>query len=602
MYKEICDYAKSKNLVMKENRKTANIMGYINLDENGDYEYIEIIDKKNKKSKCVPDFGSYSRTEKQANPICEKLDNILNKSSKKYASYVSTMQTGDGVCESLTVLNKFITAYDEDDDLRESIYSEFITNGVKPADMISFKIDGICIEDMESDWNDWLIDRMKLFNANKTSAGEIISSISGTVQESVPAAAGPEIKNVDNDVKAAFGLARPCYVAAAKENSYESYGFDNALGLQLGLDDAKYFAAGVEALLNNPDCRNKDFQLLYFYNKDVENIISESLNNANDFDDTDTFLLSKLLSAVKTGERINFSDDDTEYYMVQFKVPSAGRHYLSNEMRGKYCDLVQNLYKWYEDTCIINIGNMTRSSILKIYAMLIACSSHVLSDTMQISKIYESAEAELGSNKMSLITSVYQNKQIPDIFYHKALRNLITSLSKSGKVSKIIWLQIIKCYLIRKGYVIMPELNTNNTDKAYSCGRLFAVYEEMQYYYAKLHSNGKLNKNLSQKYFAAVMKQPAIIFPIIADLGNIYVNGIKSPGRYLEKIGELSAIIGTEFPKKFNDDEKGSFALGYYHQKADSIKAAKEYVAKHKNDDSAKDIVEGIIEDVIDEE
>ena len=63
-------------------------------------------------------------------------------------------------------------------------------------------------------------------------------------------------------------------------------------------------------------------------------------------------VLSDILTAVRTGVKPCFTDNDANYYMVNFNVPSAGRYHLSNETCGKYNDLLENLYKWYCDTSI----------------------------------------------------------------------------------------------------------------------------------------------------------------------------------------------------------------------------------------------------------
>lgn len=585
MYKEICDFAKLHNCVIQENRKTSTIAGYVLLDADGTYCDIEYIDKKDRKSKIVPDFGSFSRTEKQSNPICEKADYIFNKSAKKHESWVSTMLTGQNAGGSLSALCRFISDYESNDILAEQVCSKLDSLSFKADEVISFKIDGNCIEDMESDWNNWLLERMDAFRrkANKPSTDMIISSISGELQKSVPAEAGPVISNVPNDIKAAFGLSRAVYVAAAKYPSYESYGFNKALGFQLGEDDAKAFAAGMEYLLkeNNGQHRNKDFQVVYFYDREVDDIISQAfagvLSEDEELDlesdiETNRPVLSEILSAVRTGQQYpGVPNEDAGYYMVQFSVPMAGRHYLSNEIRGKYGDLAKNLFKWYADTQLVRYDDkskrMIKSSITKFYSILMSCIS---SPNLTGDKAHTAAEDEFGSNKMSLLGAIYKNTQIPPIFFHRALERAVTSMSSEGKISRMTWIQIIKCYLIRKGYDIMSD-QTHVINSAYACGQLFATYECMQYHYA----GGKLNKNLAQCYFAAALKQPSVIFPQLADLSVVYLNNIKYAGIYVQKLGELSNSIGTSFPKSFTDDEKGSFVLGYYQQKAEFMNSAK---------------------------
>ena len=595
MYKEICDFARLKGLVMKENRKSSTIAGYVVLDSNGDYHGIETIDKKLREQKLIPDFGSYSRVEKQSNPVVEKVDYIFNKTAKKHESYISTVSSGACFCESFKSVHKFLCNYESDDDFYDTVQDDLQHSGLKDSDVISFRIDGICIEDMEDDWNDWLVRQMSDFKSGKSASDIIVSSVSGELQESCPAAGGPAIANVPKDVKGAFGLGRAAYIAAAKYPSYCSYGFDKALGLQVGIDDAKSLVAGFEFLLSNEDYHNKDFQLVYFYDKEVDNIIHDSLQCGINLDDIDEdaldeleddinshkSVLSDILTAVRTGVKPCFTDNDANYYMVNFNVPSAGRYHISNETYGKYKDLLENLYKWYCDTSIFTGFGV--SCITKFYYMLMKC---ITNPNLEGSKAFEAVESEFSRVKMDLLYAIYHDTQIPYVLYDRALRRVIVDASVSKqkndsgstgntKIKDIhnVYVQIIKCYLIRKGYDIMPEL-MNDVNQAYACGKLFATYEQMQW----LHNRKDLNKNLSQSYFAAAMKQPSVIFPQLAELGVVYLNSLDSvPAKayYTDLLGAISGEIGTQFPKSFNSDEQGSFVLGYYQQKAAFKSSAK---------------------------
>ena len=122
---------------------------------------------------------------------------------------------------------------------------------------------------------------------------------------------------------------------------------------------------------------------------------------------------------------------------------------------------------------------------------------------------------------------------------------------------------------------------TTNVNVGYACGKLFAVYDQLQYLY-KRERNDKLNKTLAQSYFSGAMQHPNTVFAIMARLENVYLNGMKKDGvriYYTRLLGEITKEIGTAIPAKFNADEQGSFILGYYQQKA-------EFMKKKESDDS----------------
>lgn len=567
MYNEICNFAKLKGLSVKKNRKTSKISCYVILDSDGNYLGLDVPDKKSDPT-LIPDFGSYAATQKYANAIVEKCVNIFDTGTIKHKSYMEVMERGIDSSVSLCAIHTFLSNYETDSVLCDRVQADLKSYGIKDNDVVSFSIDGVPVEDMEDDWNDWLLEQIAAFHAGKSDVPLIISSISGELQESVPARAGISIKNVPNDAKAVFGLGRPCFFTAAKYASYQSYGFDGGLGLQIGQEDAENFAAGIEYLLSHKEYHDKNFQLIYFYDKEVDNVIMESLMNGTDVSDDDLSaledsvmihksVLSDILSAVISGKEPHFADSDAEYYMAKFVCP-ASRYYLSHAVKGRYVDLLKNLCQWYSDT-LIDTG-FAKKCAVKFYGLLMKCVSKPT-----VSKVAEQVEKEFSDVKFSLLTAIYQNQQIPYLLYDRAVGRVVTDVSSKKNPLLDVYVQIIKCYLLRKGYEIMPEV-TCNVSPAYACGKLFAAYEQIQW----LYNRGDVNKNLAQSYFAAVMKQPGAIFPKIAELGTVYFNKLSdgSKSYFTDVFGEISAEIGSTFPAVFSDVDKGAFVLGYYQQKA----------------------------------
>lgn len=583
MYKEVCDFAANNDFVKSSDNtvRLIKLAAYICLKSNGTYEYIESVDSKPAKSVEAPTFGTYARTAKYADFICEKFGNIFgDESIPKHVDYMSVIAEAGETSGALKAVDTFLKNWENDPALRAKVADDAKDGKIKPDKAVSFKVDGIAVESMRSDWMDYFKSRLKLLSSGKEESDVIVSSISGKLQKSVPAKAGPVIQNVPNDIKAAFGIGRPVYIASAKYPSYESYGFDGALGFQMGEEDAKLFAAGMEYLLSNESHRNKDFKLVYFYSQDVGDVIGESLAERSTYDDEDddeteaekivrkSSVISDILRAVKQGESYSANvDESVSYYMAQFDVYS-GRQYISNEMRGSYKSLVDNLQAWYNDTKISSIVSRNGKCFSEMYFIkgfydvFTSCiSKSRLDDFSDKRKV---AELEFKPYKMALLSAIYNNTQIPQIFYLRSIMRAEKAMS-SGKRLLPVWCALIKCYLLRKGVDLMSGANT-----AYACGQLFAVYEQLQY-----KAQGSLNRNLSSNYFAAAMQQPSAIFTQISELGIVYLNKLSSKNEFVDLIGSLSKTIGTEFPKAFSDEEKGSFVLGYYTQRTDFMTANK---------------------------
>ena len=110
------------------------------------------------------------------------------------------------------------------------------------------------------------------------------------------------------------------------------------------------------------------------------------------------------------------------------------------------------------------------------------------------------------------------------------------------------------------------QLDPACSDSAYLCGRLFAVFDRLQYL-----AQGQLNAGISERFYASACVTPALV------MGRLFRNAqfhlAKAGGGIAENIRkdfeEITAALGCNFPPTLTLEEQGRFALGFYHQKAD---------------------------------
>ena len=128
---------------------------------------------------------------------------------------------------------------------------------------------------------------------------------------------------------------------------------------------------------------------------------------------------------------------------------------------------------------------------------------------------------------------------------------------------------IIKAYYLRNENKYCPkevlevELNEHCRNVPYTLGRLFAILEHIQQ-----EANQGINATIKDKYFNAAASTPAQIFPVLTNLAQKHLRKMDDKRKiyFNRQIGELSEIIGTEYPRRLNLPEQGSFQLGYYCQ------------------------------------
>lgn len=151
------------------------------------------------------------------------------------------------------------------------------------------------------------------------------------------------------------------------------------------------------------------------------------------------------------------------------------------------------------------------------------------------------------------------------------LSAVLTRIRADGEVNALC-AGILKALLIRTFKREAPvALDTENRNKGYLLGRLFAVYEQAQV--AALGS--KVNATIKDKFYGSASAQPRKVFPLLdkGAVNHLSKVGKQSPGRRvnLEKlIGAIMDLMepGEDpFPASLAADEQALFGLGYHHQR-----------------------------------
>jgi CRISPR-associated protein Csd1 len=122
----------------------------------------------------------------------------------------------------------------------------------------------------------------------------------------------------------------------------------------------------------------------------------------------------------------------------------------------------------------------------------------------------------------------------------------------------------------------MVQLDQDNTQPAYRCGRLLAVLEEVQ-----RRAIPNVNASIIDRYFGTASAAPAAVFPRLVRGAQPHLAKLErdNRGAYVALQRRLEDILGglelrkvgvlyTGFPISLTLQEQGLFSLGYYHQRA----------------------------------
>lgn len=575
MYKEIYDFGIKNNLVPKKNKALKYIAAYINLDENGQYLGLEIKDKKDKEKSLCPDIGSLAFGNK-CNPIVEKFIYIIDEKQKKYNDFRTiTKLCSNNVPKTLPIY-LFLKQFDENEDIRKVVVNEL--NHLKANSFISFKINGEKIEESNC-WEDWFNNYMDLFN----------TKVDNKIKKEISIITGKEIVPIvgNSPIIKSSATGTGVYIISFGNNSFESYGLKGNENASISEDEANVIKATLEYLLSG-DNYNNNFGLIHWYKNENNDIINDFLfgeefdsyfniiedNASNEALKDD--LLNKMYNSIFSGNKITNNDlKYNTYFICKFNLPTKGRFFLSNQKEGNVDDLFNNLSEWYKDTLITyskyNVDSkefiIRHSIITNIYSIFFELMSYEGNDNK-----FEAINNEFGDDRLKLLLSIIDNKQIPFKFYKKALDKIRKNIYKKDEKGKSkVPFQIIKVYLIRKQKMkgeisIMDKLNPNEKSIGYNCGRMFATYECIQ----QKALGDNINASIVDKFYNSAMTTPAYVFGRLARLSTSHMNKLDNGLKiyYSKKLQEISTNIKS-FPKTLNVIEQGMFVLGYYQQKQD---------------------------------
>lgn len=133
---------------------------------------------------------------------------------------------------------------------------------------------------------------------------------------------------------------------------------------------------------------------------------------------------------------------------------------------------------------------------------------------------------------------------------------------------------------LKEGEHKMNEtLDIANDHPAYLCGRLLAVYDGLQY-----AAQGEVGNTVADRYFSLASTNPVVAFPKIVDLGQKHLRKLRRDNRgaavAIER--EVQQLLGglsgsdARFPGQLSLENQGRFAIGFHHQRSESLMRAKD--------------------------
>lgn len=566
MLDKIYDFAlKNNKNILSSDFKQKKIGAYIMVDTDGNYQLVDIVEQP--EGSYFPAIGNTGAS--MTNIIIEKTDIVLcnNTTAVRENYYINKVKECVEHSPTLQPVLTFLNNVRNNASLKNSVLNDLKNGSVKlKSDLISFKINGDKIEQ-----NKDVVDAMlKVIPHSNTS----LKGISSITNKEKPLCQEP--------VKFKFKVAGYDTPIApfSKSKSTESYFQSGAIISRIGQDEIDIIKSGFETLLNDGKHYNEFFKLIHWYDDELNekikeepffdflsfsknSSVSENINNTETDVQNNALKYDKqaseILNSVQNiNEKTVGNIKDNFYHVIFCYAPCDSRYRLYGYREWNIHDAKKNLDIFKKDSTIDIMGEQSTIDNLRSFLFSFVPANIKMHDREQfIKKTY-------GSNVDRLIYSVYDNTQIPIIFFRKAIdiasHYISIDKNKNTKDDKYYFssnyynaIKTIKLYQNRKE-------NYMQNKNAYLCGRAFAVYEKLQ--------NHATNGMSVSGMFDVAKKYPLRVFNQLSSLSKHHINKLGNTGSaiYYKKL--LDSFLGEmdTIPTKFSLEEQGDFILGYHYQ------------------------------------
>jgi CRISPR-associated protein Csd1 len=425
------------------------------------------------------------------------------------------------------------------------LHRQLVSAKAKPSDNATFSVDGANLLDSD-ELKDFWRKRRHCFAAGIKTNKRRICVATGDLAETLDTT--EKIRGVPG------GLAMGTNLISFDKDSFCSFGLEQAQNAALSAPAELKIRSALNELVKR-GLRIQEAVHLHWTRKPIEQDPFDLLATA------DENAVSTLLKSVQSGQR-PVSFDTNAYYSLSLSGNGA-RVVVRDWLESTVPEVERHIAEWFLDLGIVPPEGLGVKRDFKFGALL-----------------YGMVRAELAELP----------PQIPTQLLHGALSGRSVLLPQSVLVAALRRQQLdqenrlnparialIKACLIRSqnrstintqpSTMLMTEcLNPESHDPAYLCGRLFAVFDRLQYL-----ALGGVNAGVVERYYASASVTPALV------MGRLFRNaqfhlakadrGVA--GNVSKDFEAIATQLGNQFPATLDLEGQGRFALGYYYQKAE---------------------------------
>jgi CRISPR-associated protein Csd1 len=479
----------------------------------------------------------------------------------RHAYYADLMRQA---AESVPCLAPFSRALHDAQCLFD-VRTALATAKAKPSDWVVWRIDGQDprLDPVVQEW--WRTWRRTDLGAPSDAAsleldlGDEASGPNGMVcfltgTTTRPLATQPKITGLSG----VGGLAMGDVMVGFDKAAFASFGLDQSANAAMSEAAVQQYVDGLNDLIRNHSRRLANALVVHWY-KDTLAPEDDPLAFLMGMDSEEmteaaaSLAVRRLLNAIRHGERPDLGDN--RYYALTLSG-AAGRVMVRDWMEGGFEDLARQVERWFSHLSII------------------ARDGHNLAPNPKFMAVCGALVRELkdlpAPTAATLWRSAVVGLPIPQSLMAQALARFRADLGdKDQPAFNHARMGLLRAYFVRLtpgGDPIMtPQLNPDHPAPAYHCGRLLAVFANLQ-----RAALGDVGAGVVQRYYAAMSQTPGLM------VGRLSANARNHLGKlepklawwFENQVASVMARLGDGAPRILDLEGQGLFALGYYQQLA----------------------------------
>lgn len=370
-----------------------------------------------------------------------------------------------------------------------------------------------------------------------------------------------KIARTHADVKGILGQKAGTFVCV-KGSAGESFGKTQAYTSNISEESMSKYTEAFNFLTSSIDSNTQkytnkayiDSMTVIFFAADKNSEKEDAVLRFFAFDDSINAdklepQVQAVMGHIQKGDALDINEvvtDGSADYYVAGLVPNSSRVCMKFCYRDSFGKILENVLRHQRD---ISMGSDKPVTVSQLTAELVS----------PVSK--EQAPPPLIS---ALMDSIFLGRRYPDSLLAAVINRVKTDSDTEDKPYRKInprRVGIIKACLNRNyKEEFTVALDENRRDKAYLCGRLFAVLEKIQ-----RDAQGDLNSTIKDSYFAAACSKPSVVFPRLIMLAQNHLKKLDSD-YYNYLMGEIINLMEGNFPSALSIEEQGAFIIGYYQQ------------------------------------